>query len=160
MKPFLALALCACAAAPQTAPSPAPQNPTSEDAKAFVAKLNDELKRLSVESATADWIKNTYITDDTERNAASANDRLLAYGTEATKDSRRFDGLQLDFDTARMIHLLRIQSPVIDDPQKRLEMTTLAARLEGYYGAAKDKKGRDLQELEKILQKSRNYDEQ
>jgi peptidyl-dipeptidase A len=160
LRTLWSLALCACAAAPQTAPNPPPQNPTASDAKAFIGKVNDEVKRLAVEASTADWIKNTFITDDTERNAASANDRLLAYGTDATKASRQFDGLPLDFDTARMIHLLRIQSPVIDDPAKRLEMTTLAARLEGYYGTAKDKKGRDLQELEKTLQKSRNYDEQ
>src|SRR5207302_1985479 len=120
LRNLFALALCACAAAPQTTPSPAPQKATPDDAKAFIGKVNDELKRLGIESATAEWIKNTYITDDTERNAAAANERVLGYGTEATKASRQFDGLQLDFDTARMIHLLRIQSPVIDDPQKRL----------------------------------------
>ena len=141
MRPFLALALWACAAAPQAA-SPSPQAATPEDAKAFIAKVNKDLKRLSVESSTADWIKNTYITDDTERNAAAANERLLAYATEAVKGARPFKETQIDFDTGRMLHLLRIQSPVIDDPQKRLEVTTLAARLEGYYGAAKDKKGR------------------
>jgi peptidyl-dipeptidase A len=158
-RPLLALALCGCASAPQTAPSPAAQNATADDAKSFVARLNEDLKRLTAESSTAEWIKNTYITDDTERNAASANERLLAYASEAVKTARQFKDLQLDFDTTRMLHLLRIQSPVIDDPQKRLEMTTLAARLEGYYGAAKDKKGRDLEQLERIIDRSRSYDE-
>src|SRR5712691_10068901 len=97
LRTLSSLALCACAAAPQTAPNPPPQNPTANDAKVFIGKVNDEVKRLAVEASTADWIKNTFITDDTERNAASANDRLLAYGTDATKASRQFDGLPLDF---------------------------------------------------------------
>ena len=65
----------------------------------------------------------------------------------------------LDADTARMLYLLRINSPVIDDAGKRLEMTTLAARLEGNYGKAKDKKGRDLEVLSDLMRKSQSYDE-
>src|SRR5205085_4798648 len=67
--------------------------------------------------------------------------------------------MRLDPDTSRMLYLLRVASPVIEDPAKRLEMTSLAARLEGYYGAAKDAKGRDLEELSKTVDRSRNYDE-
>jgi Angiotensin-converting enzyme len=54
------LAACAPAAA-QQAPPP--------DPKQFVAKVNEDLKRLFVESSTADWIKSAYSTDDTERSA-------------------------------------------------------------------------------------------
>ncbi len=157
-------ALCACASAStrQTAPAAATaqmQQPDAADAKPFVAKVNDDLKRLFTESSTSDWIKNTYITDDTERNAASANERVLAYVTEAAKTATRFKDMQLDADTARMLYLLRVGSPVIEDPAKRLEMTSLAARLEGYYGAAKDAKGRDLEDLSKIVDRSHDYDE-
>src|SRR5258708_36107742 len=155
---LLALTLCACASASPTA-QPAPAKPSAEEAKQFVAAANVTLKRLYTESQTADWIKNTYITGDTERNAAAANDRLLAFTSEATRAATRFKDLPLDFDTARMLYLLRLSGPVIEDPVKRLELTTLAARLEGHYGAAKDKKGRDLEQLEKIIDKSRNHDE-
>src|SRR3954469_21230407 len=110
MRILFAALLCACASAPQAA-SPAAQAAAPDDAKAFIAKVNTDLKKLTVESGTADWIKNTYITDDTERNAAAANDRLLAYGTEAVKSARAFKDLPgLDPDTARMLYLLRIQS--------------------------------------------------
>ena len=162
--PLLAAALFACApAATQQTPPPTSsaqvQQASGPDAKQFVGKVNDDLKRLFIESSTADWIKNTYITDDTERNAAAANERLLAYSSDAAKTASRFKDMQLDPDTARMLYLLRVGSPVIDDPAKRIEMTSLAARLEGYYGAAKDAKGRDLQELSKIVDRSRSYDE-
>jgi peptidyl-dipeptidase A len=157
-----ATALCGCASA--SAPNAAPQTGSAQQASAadaprFVAKVNDDLKRLFAESSTADWIKNTYITDDTERNAAAANERLLAYSSDASKTATRFKDLQLDPDTTRMLYLLRVGTPVMEDPAKRLEMTSLAARLEGYYGAAKDAKGRDLEELSKTVDRSRKYDE-
>jgi peptidyl-dipeptidase A len=155
----LAVALFGCAATPQK-PSTAAQaqQPSAADPKQFVARVNQDLKRLFVESSTADWIKNTYITGDTERNAAAANERVLAYLSDAAKTAATFKDMQLDADTARMLYLLRVSSPVMEDPARRLEMTSLAARLEGYYGAAKDRKGRDLEDLEKIVDHSRNYD--
>jgi peptidyl-dipeptidase A len=163
---FVLLALCACehqsASAPSKAAAPPPasemQKPTPEDARAFVTKVDTDLRRVLVEGSTADWIKNTYITDDTERNAASANERLFGYASDAAKTGRRFQGMPLDPETDRMLYLLRIGSPIIDDPKDRLELTTLAAKMEGYYGRAKDAKGRDLEELEKIVDKSRDYD--
>jgi len=156
-----ALAACASAAAQQTSPgsSAQVQQASPSDPRQFVAKVKEDLKRLMVESSTADWIKNTYITDDTERNAASANERLLAYSSEAAKTATKFKDLPLDPDTSRMLYLLRIASPVIEDPARRLEMTSLAARLEGHYGAAKDAQGRDLEDLSKIVERSRDYDE-
>ncbi|HZI11315.1 MAG TPA: peptidase M2 family protein, partial [Myxococcus sp.] len=51
-----------------------PAQPTPEEAKQFAEKLNADLKRLWTRQATAEWIKNTHITDDTERNAASINE--------------------------------------------------------------------------------------
>jgi len=161
---FVAAALLACApAATQQMPPPATsaqvQQASAPDPKQFVSKLNEDLKRLFAESATADWIKSTYITDDTERNAAAASERVLAYSSDAVKTATRLKDLQLDPDTSRMLYLLRISSPVIDDKAKRLEMTSLAARLEGFYGAAKDAKGRDLEDLSKIVEKSRSYEE-
>src|SRR5471032_3152359 len=157
---LLAAALCACehqsAAAPATKPAEA-SKATPEDARAFVAKVNLDLLRLIPEGATADWIKSTYITDDTERNSAAANERLFAYGSEAAKTATRFKGLALDPDTERMLYLIRVGSPVIDDPKERLELTTTGARMEGFYGRAKDKQGRDLGELEKLIDQSRDY---
>jgi peptidyl-dipeptidase A len=157
-----ALLACAPAATRQAPPATSSaqvQQASAADAKQFVAKVNEDLKHLSVESSTAEWIKNTYITDDTERNAAAANERALAYSSDAAKTATKFKDMSLDADTGRMLYLLRIGSLVIDDPAKRLELTSLAARLEGYYGAAKDAKGRDLEDLSKIVDRSHNYEE-
>jgi peptidyl-dipeptidase A len=159
------------AAAQGKAPAaPAAQGkPTAADAKKFADKVNEDLKRLWVKQSTAEWIKSTYITDDTERNAASINEEVLAYMNQAIKESSRFQGLKLDESTARTIHLLKVSSAIAapSDVQKRAELATIAAKLEGLYGKGKyckqDKAGkescRDLGELEDVISTSRNYDE-
>jgi len=141
-------ALLACAALPAAAqtppnapgaPAPAATAPTPADARAFVERVNDELRRLSVRVGTAEWIKNTYITDDTERNAAAMNEDLMAYLSKAIPEAARFDGVAADADTARMLHLLKVGStlPAPRDPAKRRELAGIAAKLEGLYGKGK-----------------------
>src|SRR5260370_596663 len=140
---------------------------TPEQAKAYVEKLNTELKPLVIKSSTADWIKATYITDDTERNAAAASDELMAYSAKAIKQSLQFSGLKLDQDSARMIYLLRSATsppPSPDDPAKRVELAVIVATLEGMYGKGKwcgregGGKCRDLEQLPELMAKSRNED--
>jgi peptidyl-dipeptidase A len=144
-------------------------NPTAQDAKQFAQRVNDDLKRLWVRQATAEWIKATYITDDTERNAAWVNEEVLAYMNQAIKDANRFEGLALDADTARTLHLLKVNSAIAapSDSQKRAELAAIAAKLEGLYGKGKyckkDNSGKesckDLGELEDVLATSRDYNE-
>ncbi|MBZ4329441.1 MULTISPECIES: M2 family metallopeptidase [unclassified Corallococcus] len=163
-----ALSLAAPAASAQAKTTPAPAaKATPAEAKQFAEKLNADLKQLWTRQATAEWIKSTYITDDTERNAASVNEEVMAYVNNAIKDSRRFDGLKLDADTARMLHLLRVSQtlPAPSDPKQRAELASTAAKLEGLYGkgkyCGKDGKGkcRDLEELSDVMAESRNANE-
>jgi peptidyl-dipeptidase A len=171
--PALALAAAtflATAAAGAPAPSPAPPGPpTAAEARKFVDQLDKDLRRLTIRSASADWVKNTYITDDTERLAAAANEELLGYISQAVLASRRFSAMKLDGDIQRKIHLLKVNAPVAApiDPARRLELTTLAAKLEGMYGKAKaclrrpqaGGKCLDVEELNVLFRKSQDYDE-
>jgi len=142
----------------------APAAPTPEDARAFIQKVNEDLKGLTVKQSTADWIKSTYITEDTERAAAWRNDDLLAATRVALEQARRFDGVTLDPDTARMIRLLRVNNSVLApaDAAHRAELTSILARMEGRYGAGKDcgpdgkGKCRDLETLEQVMNRSRD----
>ncbi len=141
--------------------------PTPQEAKAFAQKVNVELKELWTRASTAEWIKNTYITHDTERNAAWANEEVMAYLSTAIKEARRFDGLKVDADTERMLKLLKLASPLPapDDAKKREELAKISATLEGLYGKGKwcgrDGKGkcRDLEELSELMRHSSDYDE-
>lgn len=153
-----ALPLCA-----QTQPQA-----TAAEADAFVKKLNQELKPIAVRTSTAEWIKNTYITDDTERNAASWNEQLMAFMARSIKESVRFGGLTLPPDTSRMLYLLRTATsppPAPDDPAKRAELASIVSKMEGIYGKGKwcgaDGKGkcRDLEVLTDVMARSRSYDE-
>jgi len=153
-----------------TAAAPAaPARPTPEEAKAFVAGVNEELRRLYVRVSTAEWIKATYITDDTERNAASMNEDLMAYLSRIIPEAARFDGVAADPETARMLHVLKVGStlPAPKDPAKRRELAGIAAKLEGIYGKGKwcgtpvpgkpPPACKDLLELEDVLKTSRDY---
>ncbi|HEY0712332.1 MAG TPA: M2 family metallopeptidase [Polyangia bacterium] len=140
----------------------------SGDPKAFITKVNEDLKRLTIRSATAEWIKNTYITDDSERMAAAINEELLGYLSGAVKQAARFNGVKSDPDTERQLRLLRVSSSLAApaDPKLRLELTTLAAKMEGHYGKAKacGAEGTatnclDIEALNVLFQKSRKEPE-
>ena len=168
---LLALA-CSCATAHEHPDSNAPgaASPadtgaakplTPEAAREFVSRTSTELQRLSTRDNVAQWIKSTYITDDTELNAASADDDLLFAQTRATLEAARFDGVAgLDPETARQLLLLKLNDVGPPDPKEREELTQLGARLEGMYGKGKwcgpDGKARcrDLLELEEVLAQS------
>lgn len=176
--PLLALALSACPAekpappaegpaAKPAAAKPAPKAPTPEEARQYAQKVDADLKELWTRSATAEWIKATYITGDTERNAATANEAVMAYLSTAIPEAARFKDVDADADTKRQLMLLRLSStlPAPADAAKREELAGLAAKLEGLYGKGKycgpDGKGpcRDLLELSRVIDTSRNYDE-
>ena len=69
------------------------QPPTVAEAEAFIKNAEAKLLELSVNAARADWVKATYITDDTEILAAQADERAIAAQVEFAKQATRFDGL-------------------------------------------------------------------
>jgi peptidyl-dipeptidase A len=158
----------AATAAPAAAPAPSTKA-TPNEAKAFVKKVNEDLKKLYADAARADWVKNTYITDDTEILSADASEKVMVYTAQAIKDATRFDGLALDADTARAIHLLKISAdlPAPDNADKTAELARIASQMTSLYGKGKYcKKGtdgkedcRDLEQLTNTMQKSRDWDE-
>jgi peptidyl-dipeptidase A len=124
----------------QTPPAgPSAPAPSAAEAKAFADSVNAELKRLSVRATTAEWIRNTYITDDTERNAAAMSEDLMAYLSKVVPEAARFDGANADPDVKRMLQRLKVEAtlPAPRDPVRRRELADLASRLEGMYGKGK-----------------------
>jgi peptidyl-dipeptidase A len=140
---------------------------TPAEADKFVADAEKRLLDLNVKYSRADWVKSTYITDDTETLSAEANKEVIAATTELAGQSRRFDGLDLSVDTARKIKLLKLALtlPAPSDPAERDELTKIAASMEGDYGKGKycpdGDKGKclSLGEMEDIMASSRDPEE-
>ncbi|MEP6636839.1 MAG: M2 family metallopeptidase, partial [Acidobacteriota bacterium] len=63
---------------------------TPAEADQFVADADKRLLDLNVKFSRADWVKSTYITDDTEALSAEANKQVIAATTELAEESRRF----------------------------------------------------------------------
>ena len=136
---------------------------TPEEARRFVDDAERRLLPLTIDSSRADWIKSTYITDDTEEIAARIDERAINAAVEYAKEATRFDGLPLDAATARKLKLLKLGLTIATpkDPLQSEELTRITAGLEGAYGKGKycpagSESCKDLEDLSKILAESRD----
>ncbi len=143
----------------QTPPKP----PTVEEAKAFIEGVEAKLLPLAVEGGRADWVKDTYITEDTEILAAKADERAIAATVEFAKQSTRFDGLKLPEDVARKMKLLKLSLDIATpaNPQESEELTRIVSAMEGTYGRGKycpqgKDKCLDIEDLTRLMTNSRN----
>jgi peptidyl-dipeptidase A len=139
-----------------------PGAPTVDEARAFLDKANAELLALGNEAQRAQWVQETYITDDTEALAAKGNERYLTRQNELVIAARRFKDLKLPPDLARQFKLLNLNgSPT--DPKLVAELTQINTALDGMYGKGKycppGKSGEDclgIEQLDVLMAKSRD----
>ena len=137
----------------------------TETAKQFVARIEEEGGQLNKEVSAAYWVRSTYITPDTAILAAKAGERALTFESNMVKQAKQFRSAEMDSDSARAIELMLRGSsaPAPNDPALRAELSAILTDMEGQYGAGKycNAAGecRELQELESVLAKSRDYDE-
>ena len=136
---------------------------TPEEARKFVNDAEQKLLLLGVDAARADWIKSTYITDDTEAVAAKLDEKAIAATVTYAKQATRFDGLKLDAETARKLKLLKLSLTIATpaDPKESEELTRIVSGMEGTYGKGKycpsgPASCKDLEELSKVLAESRD----
>jgi peptidyl-dipeptidase A len=137
--------------------------PTAAEAKAFVEEAETNLLKLWTDAQRADWVRSTYITDDTEALAAAANEKAIAAGVAYAKKAARFTALELPADIARKLALLKLSLTLAApaDPNEAAEVTRIAASMEGVYGKGKYRPAGasaplGLEELSKIMAKSRD----
>jgi peptidyl-dipeptidase A len=168
---FLLASLClalisSCATGPDSV-SVSSGKGTPAEAEKFITDAENNLLDLSIKYSRADWVKSTFITDDSEALSAEANKAVIAATTDFADQSRRFDGVNLPYDVARKIKLLKLSLtlPAPKDPNERDELTKLAASLEGDYGKGKycpdGDKGKclSLNDMEEIMANSRDPEE-
>jgi len=158
VRAFAAAALAAAALA-----ACGPSKPTAADAKKFMDDAEQRLLVLNVDQARADWIKSTYITDDTEAVAAILDEKAINANVQYAKDATRFDNLTLDPVTARKLKLLKLSLTIATpaDPAQSAELTRITSSMEGTYGKGKwcpagPDSCKDIEAITKIFSDSRD----
>jgi len=159
MKPSLLLLAGLSLTGVLTAAAP----PTVREAQAFIEEAEARLLVSSVDASRADWVKSTYIIDDTEILAAKADERAINEAVELAKKATRFDSLKLPDDVARKIKLLKLSLTLATpaDPKESEELTRIVASMEGTYGKGKycppgKSECLDLEDLTRLMAHSRN----
>lgn len=152
-------------------PSPAGRHaagaaaPAGETADQFVARINAEYKAAYPEVTAAQWLSSTYISRDSARVAAKANERSLAQLNRWIEQAAAFEGRPMSNDSRRALQLLKLMSsmPAPRDPARLAELTRIATRMEGRYGTGRyctdpNAAGtcRELGDLERVLARSRD----
>jgi peptidyl-dipeptidase A len=146
---------------------------TADEAKKFIEGVDKDLRRLWAARDRAGWVNQNFITDDTESLAAAGEEATAAYVTDAIQKSRRFDGVKgIDPAVARQLLLLRLAQvvPAPSNADERRELAELQSAMTAMYGKgeycppagsplAKQKKCFKLDDLTRVMKKSRNYDE-
>ena len=138
-----------------------------DEAERFITDAEKRLLDLNIKTARADWVRSTFITDDTEVLSAEANENLIAATTELAEQARRYENLDLSPEAKRKLKLLKLSLtlPAPKEPAERAELTRIAAGMEGDYGKGKycpeGDKGKclSLPELEEIMANSRDPEE-
>jgi peptidyl-dipeptidase A len=145
----------------------AAQPATPQEARKFIDEAEQKLMRLGIDAGRADWIKSTYIIDDSEALSALLNERAIAATVDYAKKASRFDGVKLDPETERKIKLLKLSLTIAtpSDPKESEELTRIVAGMEGTHGKGKYCPGgpdtcKNLDELENLLRDNRDYKQQ
>ena len=139
--------------------------PTAEEAAAFAQRADARLKELWVEQSQAAWAFATNITPETEAAASAADEKAMAGLTELVKEAKRYQDVEADETTERMLKLLMLATPLPapDDDALRKELAETSTKLNSLYATGKvEYKGATLtlDDVSERLSTSRDYDEQ
>jgi peptidyl-dipeptidase A len=109
---------------------------TPADASAFLATANETTLRLGVEQSQAEWVQQTYITDDTEAIAARASQAANEAGVRFAKEATRYDRVEVRPDQRRQLTVLKTSLVLAppSDPKESDELSKIMARLQSAYG--------------------------
>ena len=113
--------------------------PTAAAAQKFIDDANKTLLKLSVEASQADWVANTYITDDTEALTARSGQAYNDMAAKLAKEAVQFDKVEVPPEIRRQLTLLKVGLVVASpsDPKESEELAKLGAGLNASYGKGK-----------------------
>ena len=152
-----ALGACACSGADE---------PTVEEAQAFIERAETRLLDLWIDAGRAAWVQNNFITDDTNALAAAANTAVMAATTELAAAAARFDTLELPLELERKLLRLKTSLAAVapSDPALQRELAGIMTEMESRYGRgeycpADGEECLDLPAMERLFASVRDTDE-
>ena len=164
---LLALAALAAACGGKTdapdaasATAPAAAERSAADADSFIAKYNDDFRKLYPTITGPQWLQATYINDDSQAVASKANTEFLEFNFKTAQGAKPFYALKdLKPETARGLLLIRVGASAPSEPAQREELAKIGSKMEANYGSGKwcrkdgagNEKCLSLQEIEKII---------
>ncbi len=113
--------------------------PTAAEARAFTEGAEKRLLALWIKAGRAQWVQENFITDDTERISADADEEVKAATAELAAQAKRYDGMALPEDVARKLKLLKlsVDVPAPRNPAELAELAQINASLQSDYGRGK-----------------------
>ncbi|MEL0634749.1 M2 family metallopeptidase [Pseudoalteromonas carrageenovora] len=163
---ILALSACDAQVTLDTSDSSqATKTVTAKDANAFIAKTEQELSALYLESSRAEWIYANFITHDTSALSAEVNRKMTETVVRLANQAAQFDELELDYDARRKLNKLKLALtlPAPQDTEKTAQLSTIVAELGGLYGKGKyckdDGSCLSLGDMTAKMATSRDYNE-
>ena len=146
------------------APPQASAPPTVAEARQFTDAAEKRLLDLWIKASRAQWVQETFITDDTEILAAQADQNVKAATSELAAQARRFESLDLPPDVERKLKLIKlsVDIPAPRNPKESVELSQINASLQSDYGKGKwcpdgaQGKCLSLNDLENIMATSRD----
>lgn len=131
-----------------------------ERSRRFIAEAEAKMEKAGEQVQRAQWVADTFITDDTELMTAQAGEQMAKLSGELALVARRMDTRGLSATEQRKLAVLR-RSAYLPNAAERERLALLQARLNGAYGKAKycppgGAECLDLGALEKLLAESRD----
>ena len=109
---------------------------TTDDAAAFLSRVEKESHELTIESSRAEWIYQNFITEDTSALSAAANQKFTEAGVAFAMEAAKFDSAEVTADQRRKLNILKqsLVIPAPQDPAKSSELSKIGADLGAMYG--------------------------
>ena len=157
----ITLAIYGCGGQQESGSAAAPL--TAADAKQYVKEAEQRIADIYEYAGKAEWIAQTYITDDSQYLAAKANEEFKLLGIELANGAAKFKDLDLDYDTKRKLEQLRLGLTLpapAGSPELTSELAKIESNLGATYGAgiAADGTQYDLIALSNVLAESEDPD--
>ena len=145
--------------------TPAVVGPSAADAEAFVLDAEARLHALRQDAARAAWVRQNFVTHDTNASAAETRAALTAARADLARAAARFDGLDLPAAIARKLALIaKIPATVAPGrPPLQRELADILVELQRMYSAGTYCSGAgedclDRSALERMLAQLRDTD--